>query len=360
MILGEAEDLGQFFGEAISVPMFQGVMLLGSIGFMLWQNPWMALAGMALFPLQVWLVRKIQRKVIRLSRDRVRLVRGLSDRIQESVGGIQEIYANDTVAYEATGFRGQLRKIFRVRMRIYNLKYLVKWINNFLEKLGIFLLLLLGGWLIITRPGSFDLGGLVAFLEAYRQLNEPWRELINYVQQRDNARVKYEQIIVSFDPPGLRPEFPLDERLPDPVPQLAGAYDVRGASVILDGTAPVLDQLRLSTPPHQHLAVVGGTGSGKSTLTLVLAKLYGYTGTVLLDTMELAQLPAAIAGRQIGYVGSQSYHTAVGVDMNSKQPVVCESAAGCRGARCCPHEGRAGEAFRAWHGTTPRPFPRKD
>jgi len=305
MILGEAEDLGQFFGEAMSVPLFHGVMLLGSIGFMLWQNPWMALAGMALFPLQVWLVRKIQRRVIRLSRDRVRLVRGLSDRIQESVGGIQEIYANDTVAYEATGFRGQLRKIFRVRMRIYNLKYLVKWINNFLEKLGIFLLLLLGGWLIITRPGTFDLGGLVAFLEAYRQLNEPWRELINYIQQRDNARVKYEQIIVSFDPPGLRPEFPLEERFPDPVPQLAGAYDVRGASVILDGTAPVLDQLRLSTPPHQHIAVVGGAGSGKSTLTLVLAKLYGYTGTVLLDSMELAQLPAAIAGRQIGYVGSE-------------------------------------------------------
>jgi putative ABC transport system ATP-binding protein len=306
MILGEAEDLGQFFGEAVSVPLFNGLMLLGSVGFMLWQNPWMALAGMGFFPVQIWLIRKIQRQVIRLSRDRVRLVRGLSDSIQESAGGLQEIHANDTMAYEATGFRGQLQKIFRVRIRIYNLKYLAKWINNFLEKLGIFLLLLLGGWLIITRPGSFDLGGLVAFLEAYKQLNEPWRELINYIQQRDNARVKYEQVIASFDPPGLRPEFPLEERLPEPVPQLAGAYDVRGASVILDGSAPVLDRLQLTTPPHQHIAVVGTTGSGKSTLTLVLAKLYGYTGTILIDNIEFAQLPAGIAGRQIGYVGSDA------------------------------------------------------
>ena len=38
-----------------------------------------------------------------LSRDRVRMVRGLSDRIQESVGGLQEIYANDTTAYERAG-----------------------------------------------------------------------------------------------------------------------------------------------------------------------------------------------------------------------------------------------------------------
>ncbi len=304
MILGEAEDLGQFFGEAMAVPLFNGLMLVGSVGFMVWQNPWMALAGMGLFPVQIWLIRKIQRRVVRLARERVRMVRGLSDRIQESAGGLQDIYANETMAYEATGFRGQLRRIFRVRIRIYNLKYLAKWINNFLEKLGIFLLLILGGWLIIARPGSFDLGGLVAFLEAYRQLNEPWRELINYIQQRDNAKVKYEQVIASFDPPDLRPEFGLEERLPEPVPQLAGAYDVRGASVILDGSTPVLDRLRLATPPHQHIAVVGATGSGKSTLTLVLARLYGYTGTVLLDTMELAQLPSGIGGRQIGYVGS--------------------------------------------------------
>ena len=306
MILGEAEDLGQFFGEAISVPLFHGLMLLGSVGFMVWQNPWMALVGIALFPVQLWLVRKLQRRVIALSRDRVKLVRGLSDRIQESAGGLQEIHANDTLAFESSGFRGQLKRIFKVRLRIYSLKYLVKWLNNFLEKLGIFFLLLIGGWLIITRPGSFDIGGLVAFLEAYRQLNEPWRELINYIQQRDNAKVKYEQVIVSFDPPGLRPEFPLEESLPDPVPQLAGAYDLRGVSVVVDGSAVVLDRLHLSTTPHQHIAIVGGAASGKSVLTLMLAKLCGYTGTSLLDNMELAQIPPAVAGRQIGYVGSDA------------------------------------------------------
>ncbi|HYL80842.1 MAG TPA: ABC transporter transmembrane domain-containing protein, partial [Candidatus Acidoferrum sp.] len=306
MILGEAEDLGQFFGEAFSVPMFNGLMLLGSVGFMLWQNPWLALAAIILFPIQIWLVRKIQRRVIELSRRRVRMVRGLSDSIQEAVGGLQEIHANDTLAYESTGFRGQLRKIFKVRIRIYNLKYLVKWFNNFLEKLGIFFLLLVGGWLIIKRPGSFDLGGLIAFIEAFKQLNEPWRELINYIQQRDNAKVKYEQVIVSFDPPGLRPEFPLEEHLPEAVPQLAGAYEVKGASVILDRTTRVLDRLQLSTSPCQHVAVVGPSGSGKSTLTMVLAKLCGYTGTALLDSTELAQVPPAVAGRQIAYVGSEA------------------------------------------------------
>jgi ABC-type multidrug transport system fused ATPase/permease subunit len=306
MILGEVEDLGNFFGEALSIPAFQGSMLIGTLAFMVYQNPWMALAGMALFPVQVWLVRKLQRRVTQLSRERVRLVRGLSDKIQESVGSIQEIYVHNTLAYEATGFRGQLRRIFKVRLRIYNLKYLVKWINNFLEKFGQFVLLLLGGWLIITRPDLFDVGSLVAFLQAYNQLNEPWRELINYFQQKENARVKYEQVILNFDVPGIRPEFPLEERLPEPVPKLAGAYDVRGATVLLDGSVKALDQIKLATPPHEHVAIVGTAGSGKSTLALVLAKLYGYTGTVLLDNVELAQIPSAVAGRQMAYVGSEA------------------------------------------------------
>ena len=132
-----------------------------------------------------------------MSRDRVRMVRGLSDRIQESVGGLQEIYANDTTAYESGRFRHQLQRIFRVRLTIYNLKYLIKWINNFLEKFGQFALLLVGGWLIIHHPDTFNLGTLVAFLQAYGQLNEPWRELINYFQQKENARIKYEHVIAN-------------------------------------------------------------------------------------------------------------------------------------------------------------------
>lgn len=304
MIVGEVEELGIFFGEALSTPIQHGLTLLALIGYMAYLNPWMAMAGVAIYPFQIWLIPKLQRRVSVLSRERVQLVRGLSDRIQESVAGAQEIYANDTVAFESSLFGGWLERIFRVRIRIYNLKYLIKQLNNFLAKLGPFLLFLIGGWFIITRPALFDLGSLVAFLSAYERLNEPWRELLNYYQQKDVAEVKYEQVIANFEVPGLRPPFPVEERPPEPLPELAGAYEARGASVVLDGTTAALDKVQFATPPHHHIAIVGTPGSGKSTLTLVLAKLYGYSGTVLLDRMELNEVPAAVAGRRIAYVGA--------------------------------------------------------
>ena len=302
MILGEVEDLGGYFGLALSTPAFHGAMLLGTLGFMVYANPWMALVSMVLFPIQIFFIRRLQRRVSAMSRDRVRLVRGLSDRIQESVGGLQEIYANDTAAYESGRFRHQLQRIFKIRLSIYNLKYLIKWINNFLEKFGQFVLLLVGGWLIINHPESFNLGVLVAFLQAYAQLNEPWRELINFFQLRENARVKYEQVIANFDPPGIRGEFPRDDAARDRLPTLSGAYLLRQANVVLDGQTQALDNLELTLAPHQHVALVGTAGSGKSTLALVLAKLTGYTGTVQLDGEDLAQVPAGVAGRAIGFV----------------------------------------------------------
>lgn len=304
MIVGEVEELGIFFGEALSTPIQHGLTLLALIGYMAYLNPWMAMAGVAIYPFQIWLIPKLQRRVSEFSRERVQLVRGLSDRIQESVAGAQEIYANDTVAFESSVFGEWLDRIFRVRIKIYNLKYLIKQLNNFLAKLGPFFLFLIGGWFIITRPGSFDIGSLVAFLSAYERLNEPWRELLNYYQQKDVAEVKYEQVIANFEVPGLRPPFPVEERPPEPLPDLAGAYEARGASVVLDGTTAALDRVQFAVPPHQHIAVVGTPGSGKSTLTLVLAKLYGYSGTVLLDRMELNEVPAAVAGRRIAYVGA--------------------------------------------------------
>lgn len=305
MLIGEVEDLGAFFGEALSVPAFHGAMLAGTIGFMVVTNPWMALMGVVLFPVQIWLVRKLQRRVTELARERVRMVRGLSDRIQDTVGGMPEVHVHHTAAYEAAGFRGQLQRIFQVRFRIYNLKYLIKWVNNFLEKFGQFLLLLVGGWLIIARPETFDVGGLVAFLQAYAQLNEPWRELVNYFQQKENARVKYEQVIANFDPPGLRPTFSHEDRAPEPLPEVAGAFELRGVRVVLDGVTAALDGVELTVEPGQHVAVVGTPGSGKSTLAMVLARLLAYSGRVALDGVDLSQFPPEVAGRRFAYVSRE-------------------------------------------------------
>ena len=87
MVTAEVEPLGGFIGDAFKLPIFQGGYLIVILAFLFVQNWYMALAAVALYPLQGYLIPKLQRRVNLLGKERVRLVRQLSDRIGETVAG---------------------------------------------------------------------------------------------------------------------------------------------------------------------------------------------------------------------------------------------------------------------------------
>ena len=53
--------------------------------------------------------------------------------------------------------------------------------------------------------GSISFGALVAVLAAYKDLAVPWKELLDYYQQKEDIRIKYEQVVEQFDRPELMP-----------------------------------------------------------------------------------------------------------------------------------------------------------
>ena len=75
---------------------------------------------MALFPVQGYVIPKMQRKVNLLNRRRVRTVRQVADRVQESATGIADILANDTVKLQLTGFAHLLGTIYDIRFEIFS------------------------------------------------------------------------------------------------------------------------------------------------------------------------------------------------------------------------------------------------
>ena len=141
MITAEVEPLGGFIGDAFSLPAFQGGTLLVILGFLFVQNPLMAAAAVSLYPLQVYVIPKLQRRVNQLGKQRVRLVRQLSDRIGETVQGVQEVHVHDTSNLELATFSHRLGTIFDVRYQIYRQKFVIKFLNNFIQQLGPFFFL---------------------------------------------------------------------------------------------------------------------------------------------------------------------------------------------------------------------------
>ncbi|MBV9522725.1 MAG: ABC transporter ATP-binding protein, partial [Alphaproteobacteria bacterium] len=149
MITAELEPLGEFIGDAFALPIFQIGTLLTTLGFMFIQDAALGTAAVLLYPLQGYVIPKLQRKVRQLGRERVRMVRTLADRIGETIAGRVDIRANDAAAYQLAEVSTWLRRIYKVRFDIYNRKFFAKFLNNFINQLTPFFFLAIGGYFVI-------------------------------------------------------------------------------------------------------------------------------------------------------------------------------------------------------------------
>jgi len=305
MITSECESLGGFIGDAFVTPAFQGGTLLTIIFFMFMQDPVLGAAAIALYPVQGYVIPKLQRKVNQLGKRRVRTIRQVADRVHESAAGIVDIHANDAVKLQLTGFANLLGTIYDIRFEIYQRKFFVKFLNNFIAQLTPFFFYSIGGYLVIR--GSLSFGALVAVLAAYKDLASPWKELLDFYQIKEDSRIKYEQIVEQFQPAGM-----IDARLqleePEKLAPLTGELAVVNLSLAEDDSSRVLEGVSFTVPVYQHIAIVGQGGSGKNELAVLLARLIQPTsGRITIGGIDIATLPAAVIGRRMGYVGATPY-----------------------------------------------------
>ena len=302
MINAEVEPLGGFIGDSFSLPAFQGGTLLVTLGFMVAQDIWLAAAAVMFYPVQFYVIPKLQRRVNNLAKQRVRLVRALSDRIGETVAGVQEVHVHNTARYELAEFSRRLSEVFHTRYQIFLWKFVIKFINNAVNQLGPFFFYSIGGYFVIE--GRLEIGTLVAVLAANKDLAAPWKELLNYYQRREDARIKYEQVVEQFQQIGM-----MDEQTqigePEEIAPLSGLLSASGVRLDDDTGHTLVDGASFEVAPDEHVAIVGAGGSGKDHLAMMLARLVEPTGgSLTVNGAKLADLPEALTGRRIAYVGS--------------------------------------------------------
>ena len=209
MITSEVEPLGGFIGDAFSLPLYQGGLLVTALIFIMVQDWKLGLMALVFYPVQGFVIPKLQRRVNMLGKARVKAVRKLAERIGETVSGAQEVHANDTRQFELADFSYRLGNIFHIRFEIYRKKFFVKFLNNFINLLTPRLLFSIGGYMVIQ--GELSIGALVAVMGAQKDIASPWRELLNFYQIQNDAKIKYDQVVSQFEPAGMRGEAELHD-----------------------------------------------------------------------------------------------------------------------------------------------------
>ncbi len=304
MITAETEPLGGLIGDAIAAPAFQGALLLTYLSFIFQQDLWLGLASIALYPPQMYLIPKLQAKVNALAKTRVQTVRLLASHIGETVQGATDIHANDSGRFERAKTSNQLGRIFDIREELYRRKFFIKFLNNILAQVTPFFFFSIGGYLVIQ--GDVSLGALVAVLAAYKDIGPPWKELLKFYQVFEDTRVKYEQVAKQFEPENMIKASILEDR--EVAESLKGTLTASNISYGEDEDSQTVSGASFSLPLDTHVAVVGGAGSGKSHLAGLAARvLWPTAGRLSIDDLDWSQVPEAVPGRRVAWVGSSAH-----------------------------------------------------
>ncbi|MFF9012061.1 ABC transporter ATP-binding protein [Streptomyces sp. NPDC014870] len=170
---------------------------------------------------------------------------------------------------------------------------------------------------------ALSLGTLVAFVSLQQGLFRPTVSLLSTGVQMQTSLALFQRIFEYLDLPVSITE-PAD---PVRLPKVSGEVTFENVSFHYDpadtGGRPTLDTIDLAVPAGGSLAVVGPTGSGKSTLSYLVPRLYDVTGgRVLLDGVDVRDLDFDTLARAVGVVSQETYlfHASVADNLRFAKP----------------------------------------
>ena len=315
MIKDEVEPLGGFVGESVIAPTFFALEAFTAMFFIMFQHVYLGLIALGVVGTQAVIIPRLRRRLLVLSRERQITARQLAGRIAEVSDGIVEVHAHDTSNYERAEISSRLGHIFRIRFELYQRKFLIKFLNNFLSQVGPFLFYLIGGYLVVK--GSLDIGTLVAVIAAYKDLPSPIKELIDWDQQRLDVQIKYTQVVEQFTVEDL---MPAEQQAPAEAPSLppqAGRVRVSGLSLAGESGTRLIDGVSFEVGLDQHVAILGSHAAGSGELTQMLASLIPPSnGRIEIGDVDITKAPESVSGRATAYVGPSTYLFPVSVREN--------------------------------------------
>ena len=319
MVTSEAEPMGGLMGDAVAQPVFQAGQMLIIVVFLFLQSVWFGLAGVALIPLQAWLIPRLQRQINLLNKERIKEVRQFASEIGETAAGITDLRTNGGWRYRLAAFTDRLGRLFDVRFRIYQKKFFMKFLNNFITQLTPFFFYAVGGYLAIK--GEITVGALVAALAAYKDLSNPWKELLLYYNQTQDMALRWDVVNERFAPSHMI-DKDLFEGEADEIPHLHGDIELANVSVRNASGDMVLRNISLNIPAGSKVALQVGNQTERTLLSEVLTREINPTrGQITIAGQDLAGLHQAVVAARIGYAQAQPYLFQGNVGSNLLMPL---------------------------------------
>jgi len=276
------------------------LLLIGTIGIMLYLSPRLALVTFAVMPLMVvaiWVFT--ERAKVAYRRTRV-TVGAVAAGFQENVDGVRVVQAFSRESVNEDAFDRLNEDNRQANVNANTLSSGLMPVIEFANALATVAVVWYGGSLVLAQDETVTLGVLVAFLTYVTRFFQPLRELTQFYNQLQAAMAGAEKVFELLDEP-----VTLSERADAlTLTQVRGEVELRDVSFGYNYDERfVLKDISFTIPAGTMTALVGHTGAGKTTISALLGRFYDpVKGAVLLDGHDLRALSFETLRKSIAVV----------------------------------------------------------
>ena len=282
---------------------FQHVLtIVGVTAIMFWTNWRLALVALAITPVIVALAYRYSKVSHPILRDVQQKMADVATVAEENIVGVHVVKSFAQEAQEQEKFQRRSDAVFQQSVLANRQRSIYVPTLSFVPLLAQAAVLLVGGWMVVH--GSLSVGEFFAFNLYVTMLIMPLRMLGMWIGQSQRATASGERIFQILDEPEEIAEREGAVELP-PGP---GRIEFDAVSFGYYPERLVLSGVDLAIAPDQNVAVIGHTGSGKTTLTALVPRFYDATeGRVLIDGIDVRDVTLASLRSQIAVISQDPF-----------------------------------------------------
>jgi ABC-type multidrug transport system fused ATPase/permease subunit len=282
---------------------FQAVVTVVTVTIVLFAIDWqLALVALWITPVLVVLAYRYSRISHPVLREVQQKMADVATVAEENIVGVHVVKSFAQEDRERAKFTGASESVFAETVRANRLRSFYVPLMAFLPLLAQSAVLLVGGHMVVN--GSMSLGAFVQYNVLVLMLVGPLRMLGMWVGQAQRATASGERIFQIID----EPEEMAEIDSPLALPEGRGLVRFEGVTFGYDHERPVLEGIDLELEPGRTVALIGHTGSGKTTLASLVPRFYDVTeGRVTVDGLDVREANLTSLRRAIGVIAQDPF-----------------------------------------------------
>jgi ABC-type multidrug transport system fused ATPase/permease subunit len=302
-VVNDTEHVQRIFIDGFE-GMLTATLTLAGITTILFVLNW-KLALLVLLPIPVLILGGVgfTRRVHRYYHDIRQRAAELNGYLQDSLSGIRETMGFNRQPYEEARFQEMSQQYSQANLKAMYLWSIYSPGMIFIGSLGTVLIVWYGAGEVVS--GHLTTGELVMFLSYLVLFYTPVNQIHSVNHLLQHALAAGERVFEVLD---AKPAVPDEGRLRPAQPRLLGKVEWKEMTFAYRPEMPVFQNLSLMVEPGEHVALVGPSGVGKSTLMKLLFRYYDVgAGAIELDGYDIRDLPLSYLREQIGFVQQEPF-----------------------------------------------------